>query len=90
MYAVRVGNHAVSEFVLRCYVRAEWNEEEPGLAQREAAALRVVAPAPVATPELVAIDPTGERVGVPALLMTRLPGRVVWDPPAGDRWLGAC
>ncbi len=41
----------------------------------------------VPTPRLVAVDARGERVGVPAVLMTRLPGRVVWDPRAVNRWL---
>lgn len=35
-----------------------------------------------------AVDPTGESVGVPAVLMTRVAGRVAWDPRGGvDRWL---
>jgi aminoglycoside phosphotransferase (APT) family kinase protein len=88
MYALTVGVQARTELVLRCYVRADLNEEEPDLPERETAALRVVAAADVPTPRLVAVDARGERVGVPAVLMTRLPGRVVWDPRAVDGWLG--
>jgi aminoglycoside phosphotransferase (APT) family kinase protein len=75
------------EVVLRCYVRPDVNEEEPDLASREAAALVAVAAADVATPTLVAVDETGSEVGVPAVLMTRLPGRVVWDPTNVEVWV---
>jgi hypothetical protein len=43
MYALTVGAQASTHLVLRCYVRADLNEEEPALAEREAAALRVIA-----------------------------------------------
>jgi hypothetical protein len=79
MYALTVGDQARTDIVLRCYLRADLNEEEPTLAEREAAALRVMAAADVPTPRLVAVDGRGERVGVLAVLMTRLPSRVVWD-----------
>jgi len=72
--------------VLRCYVRPELNEEEPDLAPREAAALRAVATVDLPTPELVAVE-RGETIGVPAVLMTWVPGRVVWDPKGPMRWL---
>jgi aminoglycoside phosphotransferase (APT) family kinase protein len=87
MYVLTVGDQVRTHLVLRCYVRAGLNEEQPDLAEREAAALRVMAAADVPTPRLVAVDARGERVGVPAVLMTRLPGRVVWDPRAVDQWL---
>lgn len=74
--------------VLRRYVRPQLNVEEPDLAEREARALRVVETVPVPTPRLVAVDPTGTEVGVPALLMSRLAGRVDWWPRDLDRWLG--
>ncbi|HEV3282090.1 MAG TPA: phosphotransferase [Acidimicrobiales bacterium] len=73
--------------VLRCYVRPELNIEEPDLAVREAAALQVVEQVEVPTPRLLAVDPAGDDVGVPALLMTRLAGRVDWWPTDGERWL---
>jgi len=73
--------------VLRRYVRPELNAEEPDLAEREARALRAVEAAEVPTPELLAVDPAGAAVGVPAMLMSRLPGRVDWWPSDLDRWL---
>ncbi|HEV2360334.1 MAG TPA: aminoglycoside phosphotransferase family protein [Acidimicrobiales bacterium] len=75
------------EVVLRRYVRPELNEEEPELAAREAAALRVVARIDVPTPGLLAVDPDGAMVGTPSVLMTRLPGAVEWSPPDVDAWL---
>jgi len=40
----------------------------------------VAAGCPVPTPRLVAVDEDGGEAGEPAVLMTRLPGVVVWDP----------
>jgi aminoglycoside phosphotransferase (APT) family kinase protein len=73
--------------VLRRYVRAEWLAEEPDLAAREADALRCITGCPLPVPGLVAVDPTGEQAGDPALLMTALPGRVDWAPRDLDAWL---
>ncbi len=87
MYALEMGGDGTPTLVLRCYVRPDLNEEEPDLAVREAVALRTASPVGVATPELVAVDPGGDAVGVPAVLMTWLPGRVVWDPGNPMRWL---
>jgi aminoglycoside phosphotransferase (APT) family kinase protein len=78
--------HSV-EVVLRRYVRPELNVDEPDLAETEARALRAVERIEVPTPRLLALDPTGAEVGVPALLMTRLPGRVDWWPSDLERWL---
>jgi len=71
--------------VLRRYVRPDPDEPDP--AAREARALRVAGMADVPTPVLLAVDPDGTEAGVPALLMTRLPGRVDWWPADLDRWL---
>lgn len=73
--------------VMRRYVRTEVNEEEPDLVEREAQALEFVEQIEVATPHLMAVDPTGDEAGVPALLMSRLPGRVDWWPKDMERWL---
>jgi aminoglycoside phosphotransferase (APT) family kinase protein len=98
--ALRGGNssavHAVSVLdragrrstvVLRRYVREELNAEEPDMAAREARALEFVERAEIPTPTLLACDPGGGEVGEPAVLMTRLPGRVEWAPRDLDRWL---
>jgi aminoglycoside phosphotransferase (APT) family kinase protein len=71
--------------VLRRYVRPDPDELDP--AAREARALRLAGAADVPTPALLAVDPDGSQAGVPALLMTRLPGRVDWWPSDLDRWL---
>jgi aminoglycoside phosphotransferase (APT) family kinase protein len=73
--------------VLRRYVRPELNADEPDIAVREARALRVAESVDVPTPLLLAVDPAGDEAGVPAVLMSRLPGRVEWWPPDIDRWL---
>jgi hypothetical protein len=66
--------------VLRRYVRPELNTEDPGIAEREARALRVAETVGVPTPALLAVDPAGTEAGAPAVLMSRLPGRVDWWP----------
>jgi aminoglycoside phosphotransferase (APT) family kinase protein len=78
---------AVERVVLRRYVRPKLNVEEPDIAEREARALRFATSLEVATPRLLALDPTGVNAGVPAVLMSRLVGRVDWSPPDIDQWL---
>jgi aminoglycoside phosphotransferase (APT) family kinase protein len=73
--------------VLRRYVRPESREQEPDAAWREARALRVAEAVGVPTPALLAVDPAGAEAGEPAILMSRLPGRVDWWPSNLDRWL---
>jgi len=73
--------------VLRRYVRADWLAREPDLAVREARALRLAGLASVATPELIAVDEDGNECDVPAVLMSRVAGRVLMDPPDLDGWL---
>jgi aminoglycoside phosphotransferase (APT) family kinase protein len=73
--------------VLRRYVRPELNAEDPDIAAREARALRVAGSVGVPTPALLAVDPAGTQAGVPAVLMSRLPGRVDWWPSDVGRWL---
>ncbi len=87
MYALDVMDSARTKLVLRCHVRPDLEDEAPSTVVREAAALRTVASIDVPTPGLVAHDVTGSEAGVPSVLMTWLPGRVVWDPKASIRWL---
>ena len=77
----------VRRLVLRRFVRAGWLAREPDLAEREARVLELLAGAGVPAPELVAVDPKGEACDVPAVLMTRLPGRVVFAPDSFEPWL---
>jgi Phosphotransferase enzyme family len=73
--------------VLRRYVRGDLNAEEPDIAEREARTLRFVESLPLPTPRLLACDHTGEAAGVPAVLMSHLPGRVDWRPSDMGSWL---
>lgn len=81
------GGGTVRHVVLRRYVRPELNAEEPDVAEREGRSLRLVEPLPLATPQLLALDPTGEGAGVPTVLMSWLPGAVVWWPEDVHRWV---
>lgn len=87
MYVLDVAGDARTRFVLRCHVRPELSDEAPSTVVREAAALRTVASIDLATPELVAQDATGAEAGVPCVLMTWLPGRIVWNAEDPTRWL---
>ena len=72
------------ELVLRRYVRADWLTREPDLAEHEARVLDLLGPSPVLAPRLVGVDAKGERCDVPAVLMTRLSGRIRWSPQDVD------
>lgn len=73
--------------VLRRYVIRSLVQEEPDIAQREAKVLRLLTSTDLPTPELLAADTTGADAGVPAVLMSRLPGRVDWVPTDLTTWL---
>lgn len=73
--------------VLRRYVIAKVVDEEPDIAAREARTLQFVERAPVPTPRMLALDPTGAEAGVPSIVMSRLPGRIDWAPADLDPWL---
>jgi aminoglycoside phosphotransferase (APT) family kinase protein len=73
--------------VLRQFVDAERLKAEPDLALHEAASLNKAINAGVATPELIAYDEKGDECGLPATLMTRLPGTVLLKPTNFDGWL---
>jgi aminoglycoside phosphotransferase (APT) family kinase protein len=87
LVTVEQANGQRLEAVLRRYVRPELNIEDTDMAACEARALHFVEQIDVPTPRLLAVDATGDDAGVPALLMTRLPGRVDWWPTDGERWL---
>ena len=71
--------------VLRRYVRPG---DEPGIAGREAGELRFAGSLGIPVPALLAVDPYGTRAGVPAMLISRLPGRITWWPSDLEAWLG--
>jgi aminoglycoside phosphotransferase (APT) family kinase protein len=67
--------------VLRRWAGAGWERTDAEFdARREAAVLELLADTPVPAPRLLAADPDGECCGVPALLVSLLPGR----PPGDD------
>jgi aminoglycoside phosphotransferase (APT) family kinase protein len=73
--------------VLRRYVRADWFAREPDLAEHEARVLDLLTGSAVLAPRLVAVDGRGEECDAPAVLMTRLPGRIRWAPRGLDEYL---
>ena len=80
----------LDQLVLRRYV-LDWVADEPHIPGNEALALRLVADnaADIPAPRLIASDPDGSQVGVPATLMSALPGSLVWDPVERTPWLRA-
>lgn len=73
----------VQRFVL------DWIAEEPWAPPNEALVLDLLGDSTVPSPDLIAVDPNGAITGTPTVLMTALPGRLVWDPPELDPWLTA-
>jgi Ser/Thr protein kinase RdoA (MazF antagonist) len=72
--------------VLRQYEHE--GSQTAALIRREAATLRAVQDAGLAAPEPVAADADGrESGGHPAILMTRLPGRLDLTPADPERWI---
>jgi aminoglycoside phosphotransferase (APT) family kinase protein len=86
---VDTGGSGSCELVLRRFVRLDWLAEEPDTATREAAALELLAEVGLPTPRLIAVDPDGSEAGAPSVLMSRLPGRIEWDPPCVEEFLRA-
>jgi aminoglycoside phosphotransferase (APT) family kinase protein len=84
---VEGGDGRTHQLVLRRFVREDWLAEEPDVATREAAALELIGGRGLPTPALVAVDPNGAAAGVPAVLMSKLPGRIEWDPRDVDAFL---
>ena len=89
-----LANHAITvadrhdrhhRLVLRRWARPGWDLDDPDYtAHREATILELLADAAVPTPTLVAADPQGVACDVPALLLSRLPGRPP-GPAAADQ-----
>ncbi|MFL5469141.1 MAG: phosphotransferase family protein [Gemmatimonadaceae bacterium] len=74
--------------VLRRFVNDKWTREEPDVAVREAASLQHATRAGLPAPELIAVDAHGTHCGVPATLVTKLPGSVVLEPTDWKEWIG--
>ena len=64
----------IRDLILRIVIMPDWLRRESNLIEREAKALELVRHLALPTPHLVACDPSGQRTGGPALLMTRVYG----------------
>jgi len=88
---VRSHDGALRNVVLRRYVLASSLRDEPGVVEREARALTLVAGLAVPTPELLAVDATGTAAGagdgVPAIVMGWLDGQPVWETRSRESWV---
>jgi aminoglycoside phosphotransferase (APT) family kinase protein len=69
--------------VMRRYLDGE---EHATVVSREASTLVALEQSTLPTPCLVTADPSGEYAGAPALLMTRLPGRMLLTPKDPATW----
>jgi aminoglycoside phosphotransferase (APT) family kinase protein len=83
MHAVGVrGGGREWTLVLRRMIREPWRTHAKALLEREAGVLRQLASQPaIPTAALVAVDAEAHDTDEPALLMTRLPGRLRLDDP---------
>jgi aminoglycoside phosphotransferase (APT) family kinase protein len=87
IHALRVRTSAGDDtVVLRRYVVPEIVAEERHVAAREAHALELLG-GRFPVPRLLAVDRTGTDAGVPAVLMSRVPGRLDWAPTAVEPWV---
>jgi aminoglycoside phosphotransferase (APT) family kinase protein len=77
------------QVILRRWTPSVWDtaEDAPQLVERECHVLRGLESTDIPAPRVLAVDPTGEATGVPALLMTRLPGRMDLTPTDPQVWL---
>lgn len=73
--------------LLKRFFREDWLAREPDLAEREARHLELLQGVDLPIPELVAVDPRASETDLPAVLMTRLPGRTRLLPSDLDAWL---
>lgn len=88
LYALRASLDGVEQdYVLRLFTNAEWLADEPDVPLHEASSLAMLQAAGLPVPRLVALDAQGAECGVPALLMTCVPGSIELTPPDMDRWL---
>lgn len=74
------GARGIEWAVLRRFVREDWLAEEPDIAEREARILDALSATEFPVPRLLAADPTGAECDVPAVLMTRVAGRLDLAP----------
>ena len=78
-----------TQVVLRRWTPSEWDSTEDArqFVERERDVLRGLESTDIPAPRVIAVDPTGESTGLPALLMTRVPGRIDLTPTDTKSWL---
>ena len=65
----------------------DWIQDEPWLPANEVRVLSLLETTDLPTPRLLAADVEGVETGFPTVLMSALPGAVVWHPGVIDGWL---
>lgn len=87
--AVQTPGGTRGQVVLRRWIASIDDEEADAqrLVERESHVLRELESTSIPAPRMLAADATGASAGVPALLMTRLPGRMDLTPSDPRAWL---
>lgn len=75
------------EVVLRLFDNVQWLQQEPDLAKHEKESLLLASYTGIPTPKILAYDENGQYTGLPAVLMTKLEGKVELRPQNMDAWL---
>jgi aminoglycoside phosphotransferase (APT) family kinase protein len=77
------------QVVLRRWVESQYTDDESAQdrVEREVFLLSALERTDIPTPRVLAADATGADAGVPALLMSRVPGRVELSPSDPEAWL---
>ena len=78
-----------TQVVLRRWTPSAWDTtaDAAQFVERERHVLRGLESTDIPAPRVLAADPTGASTGVPALLMTRVPGRMDLTPTDAKAWL---
>jgi aminoglycoside phosphotransferase (APT) family kinase protein len=88
LHSVEVeSNGQLRKLVLRRFTDAAWVKRERDIAVREAASVEKATGAGLLAPMLIATDRDGSYCGVPATLVTMLPGGVVLRPANWNEWI---
>ena len=87
--AVETRSGTRSQVILRRWASGAWDAiaDAQHLVEREGRVLHDLESTDIPAPRVLAVDPTGESTGVPALLMTRVPGRMDLTPTDPKAWL---
>src|SRR5262245_53025428 len=73
--------------VIRRYMGADQREWGASAVRREAAVLSALERSGLPAPRFVDADPDGLRAGTPAIVMSRVPGRIHLTPSDPESWL---